>query len=190
MGIFHRKAVRFCRRAGAACIFIVIATTAAAATTPADASAQQQLRQQERERALRDRQEVIPDARLPALSSPIRPTYPKNESPCFVISSIELTGDAAEQFKFALAGIISGPYQALGRCLGTEGINVALAHIQDAIIARGLSPRACSLRRKTSTPAISFSPLSPVASGAYVLLTMPALEAPNGMQCRSSPAIS
>jgi hemolysin activation/secretion protein len=137
MGIFHRKAVRFCRRAGAACIFIVIATTATAATTPADASAQQQLRQQERERALRDRQEAIPDARLPALTSPIRPTYPKNESPCFVISSIELTGDAAEQFKFALAGIISGPYQALGRCLGTEGINVAMAHIQDAIIARG-----------------------------------------------------
>lgn len=138
MGIFHCQAVRLCRGAGVACIFIVTATSAAAAAEPLDASAQQLLRQQERERALRERQEVKPDARLPALSAPpIRAAYPENESPCFVISIIELTGDAAAQFEFALADVSRGEHRALGRCLGAQGINVAMAHIQDAIIRQG-----------------------------------------------------
>lgn len=109
-----------------------------AAVNPADAAAQQQLRQEERERILRERHEVQPDVRqLNAPSAAIPERYPEHESPCFNISSIELAGDAAEEFQFALQEILAGKHSAIGRCLGTQGINIAMAHVQNAILRQG-----------------------------------------------------
>lgn len=111
---------------------------AVAAGDPAEISAQQQLRQEERERELRMQQEVRPDVRSrPAAGPAALPDYPTDETPCFPISRITLTGDAAGHFQFALDEVTSGLHAALGRCLGAEGINVAMAHVQNAIIAKG-----------------------------------------------------
>lgn len=103
-----------------------------------DRAAQEQLLQQERERQLRDQQEISPDERLtkPTLS-PERLVYPDNESPCFTISRITLVGKHAEKFQFALSAITNSEDPAIGRCLGAQGINVAMSRIQNAIIAQG-----------------------------------------------------
>lgn len=109
-----------------------------AAVAPTDAAAQQQLRQEERERVLRERHEAMPDVRPLQAPAEITPKhYPEHESPCFKISSIELTGEAADQFQFALRELLTGRHSAINRCLGTQGINVAMAHVQNAIIRQG-----------------------------------------------------
>ncbi len=110
----------------------------AAPNDPMDSAAQEQLRQQERERLLRSQQEPRPDERQPDLSAtPAVLDYPEQESPCFTISSIQLVGEAAAQFQFALADVTSGLHKAVGRCLGAQGLNVAMSHIQNAVIAQG-----------------------------------------------------
>lgn len=115
---------------------LLVGTNAHAAVDPSEASAQQQLRQEERERVLRSQHELRPEVRQQSIpATPVE--YPSNESPCFNISDISLTGDAADQFKFALNEITSGPHTASNRCLGVQGINVAMAHVQNAIIAKG-----------------------------------------------------
>ncbi|HZV62539.1 MAG TPA: ShlB/FhaC/HecB family hemolysin secretion/activation protein [Methylophilaceae bacterium] len=118
-------------------LLLLVTSNALAALDPADAAAQQQLRQEERERALRSQQELRPNVRQQVQPSTIPLEYPLSETPCFNISSITLAGDAAEQFKFALAAVTSGPFSAVNRCLGVQGINVAMAHVQNAIIAQG-----------------------------------------------------
>lgn len=108
---------------------------APAQPTAADPAAQDLLRQQ-RERALRQRQEQAPDVRLPRPAA-IPEQFPARESPCFPIHRIVLEGDDAARFQFALAAVTGGADPAVGRCLGTQGINVVLTRVQNAIIARG-----------------------------------------------------
>ena len=103
---------------------------------------QEYVRQQERERVLRQQQEQTPDVRLqPGAREGESGFLPDDETPCFRIERIVLTGDAAEPFQWALAFTDrtgSGVYDpALHRCLGTRGINLAMRRIQNAIIARG-----------------------------------------------------
>ena len=108
------------------------------AGTIIDRSAQEQLQQQERERLLREKQESIPDVRLPDDATiPALITYPDNESPCFTISKISLIGEAANLFQFALSEVVQGGDTALGRCLGAQGINLAMSRVQNAIISKG-----------------------------------------------------
>lgn len=93
---------------------------------------QESLRQQERERA---RRQPSPDVRLQALipsGEPERP--PTGESPCFEITRIELVGEAAEPFQWALAAVDTA---ARDRCLGAGGINLLMKRVQNAIVARG-----------------------------------------------------
>lgn len=116
------------------CLFYEIAQ----ADTIIDRSAQEQLRQQERERLLRDKQAPIPDGRLPGrMTAPALIAYPDNESPCFPISSISLAGEASNRFQFALSEVGRGNNTAIGRCLGAQGINLAISRVQNAIIAQG-----------------------------------------------------
>jgi len=113
-----------------------VATYAGAAVI--DRAAQEQLLQQERERQLRDQQEISPDVRLPNPASPPELlVYPESESPCFTISRVTLTGENAEKLQFSLSVVTQGEDPAIGRCLGAQGINVAMSRIQNAIIARG-----------------------------------------------------
>lgn len=98
-------------------------------------AAQELLRQQERERALRERQETSPDVRRPPLA-PEQERLPAAETPCFVISEIALQSEAS-QFAWALAAADPVADPATGRCLGSSGINLVMKRIQNAIIERG-----------------------------------------------------
>ncbi|MFT4174033.1 MAG: ShlB/FhaC/HecB family hemolysin secretion/activation protein [Rhodocyclaceae bacterium] len=107
-------------------------------TLPGIDAREQQL-QQERERSLREQQEQRPDVRLqePGLPRASEARIPDDESPCFQIERIELVGDAAEAFQWAIAAAQEAGDPAVGRCLGSTGINVVLTRIQNAIVKRG-----------------------------------------------------
>lgn len=99
-------------------------------------AAQELLRQQERERALREQQERIPDVRLPPAAPEAIERLPETETPCFTINAIVLKSDAP-QFDWALAAADPADDPASGRCLGSSGINLVMKRIQNAIIERG-----------------------------------------------------
>lgn len=115
-----------------------------------DITSQEQMRQQERENLLRQQQEIQPDSRkeLDSLKNPILLTdvIPEQESPCFTIDKIQLEGDAADKFQFALDEVISrgrdqnggaADNAVLGSCLGVAGINAVMVRVQNLIIAKG-----------------------------------------------------
>ena len=91
---------------------------------------------------MRQQQEQHPDVRLqPAPSAADANRLSPDESPCFPIERLSLEGDAAEKFQWALAeanrtedGQDDG---AVGRCLGTRGINLVMRRVQNAIVQRG-----------------------------------------------------
>lgn len=108
-----------------------------AAIEPIDTSAQEQLLQQERLRVLRQQHETAPDARQLG-SQPSAPlAYPAEEFPCFTIRQISLEGEHADLFQFALQNVLHGEHLAIGRCMGTQGINTVMSHVQNAIVAQG-----------------------------------------------------
>nr|WP_088958681.1 ShlB/FhaC/HecB family hemolysin secretion/activation protein [Variovorax sp. HW608] len=96
-------------------------------------------RQQERERALREQQERSVDARLQRPPAEETRRLPEDETPCFRIDRIVLTGELADEFQWALDAIAGpkGDDSPIDRCLGTEGVNIVLARVQQAVIARG-----------------------------------------------------
>jgi len=107
------------------------------AATP-DLASQELLRQQERERYLRQEQEQAPDVHLPAVTTPKTVTsLPDTELPCFPISHIVLTGELANHFQFALESATQADDPAIGHCLGSQGINIVLKRIQNALIGQG-----------------------------------------------------
>ena len=95
------------------------------------------IRQQQRERALQQRQEQTPDVRLDAGRAEVTERLPSDETPCFTINRIELHGDAAAKFDWALSAAASEDDSPLGRCLGANGINLVMKRVQNAIIKRG-----------------------------------------------------
>ncbi|MFA9441879.1 ShlB/FhaC/HecB family hemolysin secretion/activation protein, partial [Uliginosibacterium sp. sgz301328] len=99
--------------------------------------AREQQLQQERERALREQQEQRPDVRLQPAASASDIRIPASESPCFRIDRVELVGDASEAFQWAIEAADEPADPARGRCLGTTGINIVMARIQNAIVKRG-----------------------------------------------------
>lgn len=114
----------------------------AQAVSPAEAANQELLRQQERERILRQQQEPAPDVRLERPQAPADlGRLPIDESPCFKIERILLGGDAAEKFQWALAAANRAEAgtddAAIGRCLGSRGINLVMKRVQNAIVSRG-----------------------------------------------------
>lgn len=90
-------------------------------------------REQQREEAQRRLDEATPDVRLQVAKPHGSPGYPESETPCFVIRQVELDGEQAERFRWALRA--GAP--ALGRCLGSAGINMLVAQIQNALIEQG-----------------------------------------------------
>ena len=96
-------------------------------------------RQEDRDRAVRERAEPRVDIRSDAVS-PIAPVrLPESETPCFDVTKVELRGDEARRFEWVL-GRLDGKDQddsALGKCLGARGINVLLKRAQDALIVKG-----------------------------------------------------
>lgn len=105
-------------------------------------SVEEYLHQQDRERNLRANQERIPDVHrpLPASSKKFE-RLPTEEASCFHIKTIHLSGDAADQFQWAVAAANNtadgAEDKAIDRCLGAHGINIVMQRVQNAIIARG-----------------------------------------------------
>lgn len=100
-------------------------------------NAQELLRQQERERALREQQESAPDVRLQEAPEASADRIPVDESPCFPIHRIVMEGEDAAHFRWALKAADGEGDTATGRCLGTTGVDVVMKRIQNAIVARG-----------------------------------------------------
>lgn len=100
----------------------------------AQTSAKQDQLQRERERLLRRQQEQQPEVTLgsPPAAADLAPPFPADEQPCKTITAITLEGEAAARFRFALDRV-----GAIGRCLGSTGINTVLTRAQNAVIARG-----------------------------------------------------
>lgn len=48
-----------------------------------------------------------------------------------------MVGEASDAFQWVLQGLTSGPDPAIGRCLGREGVNIALSRAQQRLIERG-----------------------------------------------------
>lgn len=92
----------------------------------------EQIRQQERERVLQQQNTPETDVRL-ARPTTALPDYPADESPCFTINTLKLTGDDASRFQWALDAA-SG---AKGRCLGSQGILLVINKVQNAILEQG-----------------------------------------------------
>ncbi len=122
-----------------AAIVLTCVSTVMAADIP-DASGQgtaaidarEQLRQQERERALREQNTPQADVHL-SMPDAVLPGYPAQETPCFAINHIALQGESSEQFQWALASA----NDAKSRCLGSQGIMLAINKVQNAILAKG-----------------------------------------------------
>ncbi|UGA37521.1 ShlB/FhaC/HecB family hemolysin secretion/activation protein [Chromobacterium haemolyticum] len=88
--------------------------------------------QQERERALQEQVlPAAPDVRLPRQAD-VLADYPATEAPCFAIHELRMVGELAERFRWALAAA-----DAVGRCLGAQGVNLAMKRVQNALIAQG-----------------------------------------------------
>lgn len=127
------------------CLLALPLGAIAADINQSETDAQEQIRQQDRQRLLRQQQEIKPDARdageqLKSKVPVATGIIPDKESPCFIISKIELIGDSAKQFKFALNDALDNTPDGkpvLGRCLGVVGINAVMARVQNAIIAKG-----------------------------------------------------
>ena len=115
-------------------IFLGLIPSERAVALP-DAS-DQLIRQQQRQQQLREQQEVQPSLPLQAPQA-ATDTLPASETPCVDIKVIVLTGPSSEAFQWALAAANQGADLAIGRCLGSQGINLVMKRVQNALIARG-----------------------------------------------------
>lgn len=122
-------------------LFLVFPLSTFADINQIETNTQEQIRQQERQRLLRQQQEIKPDVRdagekIKEAAPIASDVIPDNETPCFTINKIELIGDSSDKFKFALNKVLDEK-PILGRCLGAVGINAVMARVQNAIIAKG-----------------------------------------------------
>lgn len=128
------RALRWRLSVGVALAVACLPPTVCAQVAPPD---QELLRQQERERALREQQEATPDVRLQAAPEEAVGRLPADESPCFPIQRIALEGELADHFRWSLRAADPSDDPATGRCLGTGGVDIVIKRMQNAIIARG-----------------------------------------------------
>lgn len=122
----------------AICLGLGADRVAAQASTLANPAFEQR-RQEERLDQLRREQERRPDVRRPAAPVPEPTRLPEGESPCFRIDRLQLTGDDAGRFPW-LAQAAAGPQgddAPEGRCLGSQGVNLVMKRLQNALIAEG-----------------------------------------------------
>jgi hemolysin activation/secretion protein len=106
-------------------------------------------RSQEQERRIQDqlridseRQQKLPDIRLP-LPAAVQPKrLLAGESPCFEIHFLKLSGDTEDRFSWLLPlsdarSELSEPDPIQSKCLGAQGIQTVIDRLQNALIARG-----------------------------------------------------
>lgn len=128
------------------------------AQTPPDPTAELR-RQDERNQALRQREEQAVDVKSPAL--PVDASrLPTSESPCFRIERLQITSTQGNDFAW-LAGQLAGPHgddSPLGKCLGTQGIALVLKRAQEGLLQRGLvTSRALAQEQNLSTGTLTIT---------------------------------
>lgn len=106
----------------------------ALAQVPGDIADHQVQRQQERARVQAAQAEQQPDVRLPVGGKIAAAAYPLKELPCFPIRRVRLAGENAKRYAWA----VNAADDALGRCLGSAGVNILIGRIQNALVATGL----------------------------------------------------
>jgi hemolysin activation/secretion protein len=127
---------------------VPVAQNPAFQNSAAERAADGFLRQQERDRQLREGQERAPDVRLgadAAAQNDAAARLPEAEADCVLIQAIELVDDFVSKpvdFSWAIsAANKTGTGErdmAVGRCLGSQGVNLVMRRIQNGLIARGL----------------------------------------------------
>jgi len=127
-----------CRTVVLALSMVLINTTLYAVDFAADAVQ----RQQQRDEALQKQIQPASNVRLeqdqvaiPAQSLQYLKSH--SEALCFDIKSIELEGESAKKFAFALKIVTQGEQNIVGRCLGVQGLNQVMDLVQNNIIGRG-----------------------------------------------------
>ena len=154
-----------------------------------DFAQQQLLLQQERERVQREQLESHPVVRLevPAPGGSLR--LPESETPCFRIDEIQLVGERAEDFQWALRAANPSHDPVLARCLGARGINLSIKRILDAVVARGfITTRDLAESRDLNSGRLVLT--SSMASSTPYGARQAAVHWPTpGVPCRRSPAI-
>lgn len=127
-------------------LYLLAAGSVAAQTPPPDAPlapiVRELQRQEERDRVLRERSDQEPDVHLPASLHMAPDTgLPEGEGPCMRIDRIELEGERAADFAWvvdAASRRADGAADPVaGRCLGTQGIDLVMRRLQNALVARG-----------------------------------------------------
>ncbi|WP_174258322.1 ShlB/FhaC/HecB family hemolysin secretion/activation protein [Variovorax sp. PBL-H6] len=106
---------------------------------PAPNAFVEEQRQQDRERALRRQQErAFHNPARPELRAEAR-QLPDDEPSCLRVDRLVLAGERAEDFQWALAAAAGevGSDDPRGRCLGPRGIDIVMARLQRALVARG-----------------------------------------------------
>ncbi len=107
---------------------------------------------------LREQQEKSVDSHLqqPAQKDPGR--LPEAESPCFRIDRLALSGERSEEFQWVLDAAAGSDDSPLGRCLGTQGVNIVMARLQQAVIARGfVTTRVLAASQDLSAGVLTFN---------------------------------
>ena len=110
------------------------------AQSPADAAQRDQFEQRraaERERQQREALQRGTDVFGGAEAAPPRQDWPAPETPCVAIERVLVRGEAADSFGWVADALTQGPDPAVGRCLGTEGVSVAVARAQRHLTAQG-----------------------------------------------------
>ena len=92
--------------------------------------------QRERDELQRRQLQPTTDALTSRANESLKP-WPDRDEPCQLIREIALVGDSSESFQWALDDLIGGSSPAAGRCMGVDGVNVAAARAQQAILERG-----------------------------------------------------
>ncbi|WP_370388089.1 ShlB/FhaC/HecB family hemolysin secretion/activation protein [Snodgrassella alvi] len=100
---------------------------------------QQIIREQQRQQQFQ--QQMQPEVNIRLQPQEENPTQTDklntNETPCFAINSITLTGEEARRFQFALKKAQRQSQFTAGMCLGSKAINQIMTLAQNAVIERG-----------------------------------------------------
>ncbi len=125
------------------CVFSLLSSAgilqAQTISTPPDA-AESFIRDQQRQQQFQRQMQQVPDVRLDApAKKAAQPGLPLQESPCFAIHQVQLAGDSADRFQFALDTALKQSGFQAGFCLGEQGINQLTTFAQNALIARGFT---------------------------------------------------
>jgi hemolysin activation/secretion protein len=122
-------------------------------------------RQQQRDDAARQRQQPEVDVRLQAemmkdKASDASKKLITNETPCFTIKKIDLTGADAPTFQWLYPSLKGqdGRDDPVGKCLGVSGVNVLLDRLQDRLLEAGYSTtRALAAPQDISSGVLAIS---------------------------------